>query len=457
MATTVLAGAVGGAGTSFGADGSPRLRTVADAADAGGGKYDVTGYGITMSYRPDTRTVRGVTVVTATAVEALDRFTLTLSGPAVRSVTVDSKPAKSFAQTGGKDLLIVPSAKIGRRARFQVRVEYDGSPGAGWLPTTSGGATAFEGSSSAWFPVHEDAHDKAAFHLTATVPDGWSVVSVGREDPVRHGSTGAAFRWTEPYVDPADLAVSIDRFTVERSAPAGGTPVVNAYAPGLRKSTKPLADRLPEILQFLSRRFGPYPFRAAGNVFVQVDDDAPATAPQTRPVYLGAGNKRFMTLDAVVHEQAHQWYGVSAAARRPEDDCLAECFAAYATWLWNEDRDGVDLDARYREQVGAERDDADFWKALYRPGEAPGINEYGKGALALHALRRQIGDEAFHRLIEQWPQEHRGDYVDWPQFEAFAQKVAGQDLTGFFQAWFRGATVPADQYLWPGTLTSGPR
>jgi aminopeptidase N len=452
VVAAVLAGTTMGAGASFGAGGSPRTGMAADSAEAGGGSFDATGYDITTVYHPDTGTLRGVTVVSATATEALDRFTVSLSGPAVRSVTVDSKAVRSFSRTGARDLVIVPATTIRREAGFQVRIEYDGTPGAGWFPTTSGGATAFEGSSSAWFPVHEDAHDKAAFQLTATVPDGWSAVSIGREGPVRHGSTTATFRWTEPHVDPADIAVSIDRFTVERSSLADGTQVVNAYAPGLQESTGPLADRSPEILDFLSRRFGRYPFRAAGNVFVQVDDDAPATAPQTRPVYLGAGNERFMTLDAVVHEQAHQWYGVSAAANRPEDDCLAECFAAYATWLWDEARDGVDLDARYREQVNAKKGDADFWNELYRAGEAPGINEYDKGPLALHALRRQIGDRAFYRLIKRWPQEHRGDYVDWPQFERFAEKIAGADLTGFFQAWVRGATVPEDRYLWPGTL-----
>lgn len=452
MVAAVLAGTVVSAGTGFGADGSPRTRMAADSAEAGGGSFDATGYDITMTYQPDTRTLRGVTVVSATATEALDRFTLDLGGLTVRSVTVDSKAVRSFSRTGAKDLVIVPPTTIRREAGFQVRIEYDGTPGAGWLATTSGGATAFEGSSSGWFPVHEDAHDKANFHLAATVPDGWSAVSIGREGPVRHGSTTATFRWTEPDVDPADIAVSIDRFTVERSSLADGTQVVNAYAPGLQESAEPLADRLPEILDFLSDRFGRYPFRAAGNVFVHVDNDAPATAPQTRPVYLGAGNEQFMNLDAVVHEQAHQWYGVSAAVRRPEDDCLAECFAAYATWLWDEARDGVDLDARYREQVNAKKGDADFWNELYRPGEAPGINEYDKGPLALHALRRQIGDRAFYRLIKRWPREHRGDYVGWPRFETFAEKIAGPDLTGFFQAWFRGSTVPVDEYLWPGTL-----
>jgi hypothetical protein len=407
------------------------------SASAAGGSFDVTDYDITMAYEPDTRTLRGVTVVSATATDALDQFTLHLSDLTVRSVTVDSAPVRSFAQTGAKDLVIEPATTIGRGAGFLVRVEYDGTPN--WLPTTSGGATAFHGISGAWFPAREDANDKAAFNLTASVPDGWSVVSIGQEGP--------AGRWTEPNVDPAQTAVSVDRFTIERSTLANGTPVVNAYAPGLRETTKPLADRLPEILDFLSGRFGRYPFRAAGNVFVDVDDDAPATAPQTRPVYLGAGSEQYMNLTAVVHEQAHQWYGVSAAPGQPADNCLSECFAVYATWLWDEAKDGADLDARYREQVDANKDNPDFWHALYRPGQTPGINMYTKGPLALHALRRHLGDGAFDQLIKQWPLQHRGAYVDWPRFEAFAEKITGQDLTGVFQAWFRGATVPSDEYL----------
>lgn len=450
MGGALLAGVTAGTGAGFGIGGTPQARTAAVAGASSG--LDVTGYDITMSYRPDARTLRGVAVVSARATEALDGFTLHLSGPEVRSVTVDSRAVKSFSQTGEKDLVIVPATAIGRGAEFRVRVEYGGTPGAGWMPTTSGGATAFMGSSSAWFPVHEDAHDKADFSLAATVPDGWSAVSIGRPGPVRRASAAETFRWREPDVDPGHIAVSIDRFTVERSALADGTPVVNAYGPGLKAGTEPLADRLPEILGFLSGKFGRYPFRAAGNVFVHVNDTGPGTAPQTRPVYLGAGNPRYMDLTMVVHEQAHQWYGVSAAPRGPEDNCLSECFAVYATWLWDEAKDGADLDARYREQVNANKDDAGFWQELYRPGQAPGINMYEKGPLALHALRREVGDEAFDRLIEQWPRRHRGGYVDLPRFEAFAEKIAGQDLGGFFQAWFRDGTVPADEHLWPGTL-----
>lgn len=445
-AGAVLAGAAGGFGLAFG----EALETTVVAASSDEA-LDVTGYDIAVGYRPEARELRGVATVSAAATGALDSFTLQLDGPDVRSVTVGGKAAK-FSREDEKNLVIAPAQRIGRGARFQVRIEYGGTPGAGWLPTTSGGATAFMGSSSAWFPVREGVHDGARFSLAATVPKGWSAVSIGRQGAVRRGPEESTFRWTEPNVDPEAIAVSIDRFAVERSVLPDGTPVVNAYGPGLKKSTKPLADRLPEVLRFLSGRFGRYPFGAAGNVFVHVNDDGPGTAPQTRPVYLGAGNARFMNLETVVHEQAHQWYGVSAAPRRVEDACLSECFAVYATWLWDEAKEGADLDARYREQVEAAKGDADFWSPLHAPGRSPGIAMYEKGPLAVHALRRQVGEDAFDRLLELWPRRHRGRHVDVRRFEAFAERVAGRDLGGFFQAWFREGTVPPDEYLWPGAL-----
>ncbi|GAA2795451.1 M1 family metallopeptidase [Crossiella cryophila] len=427
--------------------------TVAGAGTAAAGTaedLDVTAYDLTLDHRPEVQTLRGTAVISAKARTALDRVTLRLAGLRVTSVTVDSVPAKSFAHNADDELRITPATPIRPGADFRLRIEYGGTPGPGWLATTTGGANAFLGSSRSWFPVRDQARDKADFHLAMTVPAGWGVVSVGREGQRDAGSS--TFHWAEPEVDPDHVSVSIDRFTTERGALADGTPVVTAYAPGLRAATKPLADRLPEVLDFLSGKFGRYPFDAAGNVFLQVGDDAPATAPQTRPVYLGAGNPRYMTLETVVHEQAHQWYGISTAPRLPADSCLSECFASYAPWLWQEAKEGADLDTRYRQIVAAKRGEPAFWEPLYQPGVTPGITMYNKGPLALHALRRQLGEQAFDRLLRRWPQEHRASYADWPRFEALAKEVSGQDLDGFFTAWFRGATVPADVYLWPGPL-----
>jgi aminopeptidase N len=453
MVAIVLAGVVAGVPTAVADLADPAaLADPASTVDTGGEGFDVLGYDVAIEYEPDARALQGVATVSATATKTLDSFTLQLGGPVARSVTVDSADAASFSRTGDKDLVVVPESPIDRGDRFRVRVTYDGTPGPGWLDTTSGGATAMIGSSSAWFPVHEDARDRADFRLAATVPAGWTVVSIGREGRQSRAPGETTFRWSEPDVDPDHVAVTVDRLTVERSALADGTPVLDAYGSGLREVTEPVADRLPDVLGFLSGRFGPYPFDAAGSVFVHVNDDGPGTAPQTRPVFLGAGNEQYMTLHLAVHEQAHQWYGVSVTPRELEDVCLSECFAEYATWLWDEEREGADLDARYRDLVEANRGADSFWDELYRPGRTPQINLYSKGPVALHALRRQVGDDAFYRLLRAWPQEHRGEYVSWPELESFAEQVTGQDLTGFYQAWFRSAGTPSDEYLWPGAL-----
>lgn len=456
MAVLALAGAVAVTGTAVGAQGKDSASGPSGASDAPGATasgvagYDVTAYDVTIDYKPDGKKLHAVTVINAKAKSALNSLTLQLDGPQVRSVEVDSKKAQ-FATKGEKDFTVEPAKTIPKGAAFRVRVAYDGTPGPGWMPTESGGASAMIGNAGAWFPAHEDAHDKADFRLTATVPKGWAVVSIGRETPPS-GPSDTTFRWSEPAVDPAQVAVTIDRLAIDRSELADGTPVVNAYAPGLRESTKPLADRLPEIIDFLSDKFGPYPYSSAGNVFVNVNDDGPGTAPATRPVYLGAGNAEFMNLDEVVHEQAHEWYANSVTLAADEDSCLSECIASYSTWLWDEAKDGVDLDSRYREQVEEHKDDASWWQSLYTPGRPAGMSIYTKGPLALHALRHLIGDAAFNRTIKEFPQKQRGTYARWTDFESFAGKSSGQDLTAFFKAWFHDEGIPADEYLWPGEL-----
>jgi hypothetical protein len=45
-----------------------------------------------------------------------------------------------------------------------------------------------------------------------------------------------------------------------------GTPIVSAFAPGVPDSVKQAEARLPEVLDFLASKFGPYPIDAAGGI-----------------------------------------------------------------------------------------------------------------------------------------------------------------------------------------------
>jgi len=91
---------------------------------------------------------------------------------------------------------------------------------------------------------------------------------------------------------------------------------------------------------------------------------------------------------------------------------------------------------------------------LYDPGRDRPLDGalYDRGSLMLHALRRTVGDAVFFGVLRSWLKQHRYGNASWPDFETFAARTSGQDLTGFFRAWAHGSTIPADRYLYPGPL-----
>jgi aminopeptidase N len=340
---------------------------------------------------------------------------------------------------------------------FRTRVRYAGVPAHsensglgenGWQFSRSGGAFAAgqPHSATSWYPANDTPRDKASFRLTARVPTGWSVISNGREQPPVEDRGWTTYTWVEPTRIATYLTtVGIDRWTFERSTLPGDIPVVSAYAPGA-ESKRQVESRLPEVITFLSDRFGPYPQSAAGGIYLN-ENIGFSLETQGRPIYA-----KWAQLPVVVHEQAHQWFGNSVSLESWADICLNECFASYAQWLWEEAKEGKNLDQEFRTEVARAADR--FWnRKLYDMGPGKEFTAvYDKGTLALHALRRQIGDPAFDRVLREWPARHRDSNASWAQFEEFVGEVAGQDLRAFFDAWFRSEGKPAGEYLYPGSL-----
>ncbi|TDQ04690.1 M1 family metallopeptidase [Labedaea rhizosphaerae] len=422
--------------------------------DDGNGGYDVLGYDVTISYDPKTRHLDGDTTVTATAKAPLKVFNFDLKGFTVKSVEVEGKPAK-FARSGAHELVITPGKPAG--GTFHTRVRYSGTPMSaeegnlgvnGWQISTSGGAfVAGEPHSAAyWYPVNDTPRDKATFTLAARVPDGWSVISNGKEGKSAKSGGWTTYHWTEPNRVASYLTtVAIDHWTFDRGTLPGGTPIVSAYAPGA-ESKKSIEARLPEIIAFLSSKFGPYPQSAAGGIYL-ADSIGFSLETQTRPIYA-----QWTDLNTVVHENAHQWYGDSVSVDAWADICMNECFASYAQWLWSEAKEGKNLDDLYRSTVsGAGKG---FWAGkLYDMGQGNEFTAvYTKGPVALHALRRQIGDNAFDKLLHDWAAQHRDGNATFEQFQTLAEQDSGQNLDKFFDAWFRGTTKPTDVFLYPGSL-----
>lgn len=423
----------------------------------GNGGYDVSHYDIRFGYQPSAKHLAATTTITARTTQSLRAFNLDYSGPSIHAVGVNGRSAE-WHRHGQHELTITPQQPLSKGAPFTVTVRYSGKPKPvddpalgknGWQYGRDGAAFAAgepHGAAS-WFPVNDSPLDKATYEFTGTLPKPWSMIANGTEQPVTSGP-GAhrrTFHWTERVPTASYLStVAIDKWTFERGKLADGTPLVSAYAPGTPAKTKKAEHRLPEVLDFLSSKFGRYPADGAGGIFVGTSVGF-SLETESRPIY----SNDMGDLDTIIHENTHQWWGDSTSVKRWKDVCLNECFASYATWLWDEAKSGDNLDKRYAGELEKHRGDKDFWsQKLYDMGagnEFTGV--YSKGPLALHALRGAVGDRAFFKILKTWPSLHHNGHASWPEFERYVQRVTGKDLRGFFQAWFRAGTEPPARYL----------
>ena len=121
---------------------------------------------------------------------------------------------------------------------------------------------------------------------------------------------------------------------------------------------------------------------------------------------------------------------------------LNEGFACYAEWLWSEDRgdDTADqLAERYRQGLLEQPEDL----VVGDPGAKDMFDDrvYKRGALALHALRRTIGDERFFGLIQEWTSKYRYSTVATADFTDLASRFGCP--RSLWDAWLVDTQLPS--------------
>jgi aminopeptidase N len=442
----------------------------------GNGGYDVKHYLLKVSYDPATDRLVGVATISARATENLCRFNLDFQGLTVRSVVVNGRRAR-WSRSQDHELTITPKHKLKKDRRFTTVVRYDGVPRtqqisfgpdftleAGFIHTDDGAVIAGEPEVAAnWFPVNDHPIDKAAYTFVVTVPAGLEVVGNGRLIAHRTHGRSTTWVWNAPEPMASYLATAtIGQFDLRRYRTADGLRMYDALDPDLFTEPSNPDDpasptfgeiargslgRQGEILRFLSKEFGPYPFSTGGGIVDDYDNLFFALENQTRTVY----SKYFFTDpisgdSVVVHENAHQWYGDSVAVAEWKHIWLNEGFATYAEWLWSE-REGLGttqevFDALYN---GIPEDDPLWDVVIGDPGVQLLFDNavYVRGAMTLQVLRNQVGDQDFFRILRAWAAKKAGGNGTTRQFIALAERISGQQLDALFDLWLFTAGKPA--------------
>ena len=419
---------------------------------SGNGGYQVEHYDLVLDYRVSSNRLTATATITARALTRLDRFSLDLAGLSVDKVTVAGRMPTKTTHTARK-LVLTPAVPLQPGERFDVVVAYRGAPHPvrshwgelGWEELTDGVLVAGQPSGApSWFPCNDHPSDKATFRIQLSCEAPYTVVSNGPlvAKTSRSGRTTWTFEVREPMA--AYLAsVQIGRY---RRQDVTATPVAYSlfYPPALARPVAVDFARLGDMISVFGEAFGPYPFPAF-SVIVTADEleiplEAHGLAVFGRNHVDGLhGSDRL-----IAHELAHQWFGNSLTLTRWADIWLHEGFACYAEWIWAEASGGLTA----HESAVQHRAEVDLLPKNIVVGD-PGPQDmfddrvYKRGALALHAVRQAIGDEAFFTALRGYTRTHRHGSVTTDDLLGCFDVASGTRVADKIIArWVSGKSLP---------------
>ncbi|MCC6242417.1 MAG: hypothetical protein IT353_06225 [Gemmatimonadaceae bacterium] len=313
-----------------------------------------------------------------------------------------------------------------------------------------------------WFPSYDAPDDLRTTTLSATVPKPLSVVSNGTlVHTVDNGDDTRTYQWhtSTPYANHLTAFIAGEYREVVQQV--GPTTLRSIGYPDEYDAVAASVVRLPDMMRFFASLTGvAYPFASYTQVFAQdkpwgvggmmmstmtenMVDDAPTHADY---FYLWDG------LEA--EGLASQWFGAYLTPREWSDAWLVRGFPHYLDEMYSEHKNGReeflywnlaadhatyhgDWQAGARHPVAAPFDSAvvDFANDNY---------PFTRGALVLHMLRKELGDDTFNETVRCFvaTAQSSGRMVTTDDLRRAAEQASGRSLGWFFGQWVYGIGHP---------------
>jgi aminopeptidase N len=373
--------------------------------------------------------------------DGLDTIELDAGSLAVTAV-VEDFANQPYERQG--ELLVVHPAKpvrLGEERKLQIR--YDAGPARGLSFFDDQVWAAYF--TSNWLVCNERAEDRATLRLIISGTKGMKAAASGREMPAHRSGPNAVTTWQEDReLPPFVFGFAVGNFA-ESSAQEDKVRLRFLASPSAAKELPAIFHETGSAFRFLVEKSGqPYLEKTYTQALLKNGPEQEEAELTLLPEKYGQTLlSKPDDLWLLVHELAHQWYGIGIATRDWSDFWLSEGMASFLADVFLGEKFGPD---RYTQEIEAAHKNYEKMKAegkdrplsfhdWTQPREAGGRLPYDKGAWVLHLLRQQVGEDTFWRGLRVYTKNNWGKQVTSKDFEKATESVTDAPLTSFFQTW----------------------
>ena len=453
----------------------------------------------------------------------------------VKEVRVDGKPVEfinnpamdgtQLARRGNDLVAVVFPDPLRQGRKFNIKFSYSGD-----VLSEAGGGLLYVGARGTWYPNQGLAMSN--FDLQFRYPAGWTLVATGKKvnasvDDQASGDATSASEQVSRWVSERPMVLAgfnLGRY--DRAVAHAGDVTIEAYAaramekafprpppvvaaptmaphPGAEQIVSPVvvpsparnaqrvADYGARAIDFLSQRFGPYPY---GSLELT---QMPGRTSQGWPGLVFLSSYAFLTpeqsedlspgsldaaLNAVIlpHETAHQWWGDLVNWQTYRDQWIVEALANYSALMMMETRQPEDVRhilQKYRDDLLIKNKDGEPLRdagpvtlglrlsSSHFPSGYEAIS-YGRGTWLFHMLRNMLrdtenlrdarlgksqpSDEPFVRGLRKLRDRYAGRAITTHElFSVFEEDLpkplwyeGRRSLDWFVQGWVEGDSLP---------------
>ena len=421
------------------------------APELGNTGYDVQHYTLRLNLDPSTVFVdASVTLDAVSTMDDLAYVSLDFVGFEISDVSLDGVPV-SFIRQEDKLIVELPQS-LSKDAPFRLSVVYSGEPVAEasiYVPFASHLGLHYPTDDSLfviaepdgaryWFPTNDHQRDKATYRFELVVPEGLTGVAngalvetqTGIPQAFPGGVAGDLYIWEHDYpVATAFVTVAVGDYRRVESTSSDGVLLRSYVFPTRQAKFEQMEDEIAEMIDWMSDLFGPYPFETFG--FVTVEEFGGGLETQTLVVIdeEGVDNEGLL-----VHEMAHMWFGDWVSIDSWGDIWRSEGFATYVSYMWFARDNPEELEQRMA-SLREDTQDSGYPLDDPPPLELFARYSYVKGAIVVHALRQEMGDEAFFSGLRAYFERYGGGTATHAEFQAVLEEACGFSLDSFFEEW----------------------